>query len=70
MWMWSGMALRHLKTVILAGARDTETARKIGFTPAKNFSSAVALARDMAGSSATMAYQFIPPIFCVEMPDG
>jgi hypothetical protein len=70
LWMWSGMVLRHLKAVLLAGAKNPETARKIGFTPQKDFASAINSARDMAGNSATMAYQFIPPVFCVDMPDA
>ena len=70
LWMWSGMVLRHLKAVILAGAKNAETAKKIGFIPAKDFGSAINSAREMAGNSATMAYQFIPPVFCVDMPDA
>jgi hypothetical protein len=66
-WMWSGMGMRHVKGVILAGAKEPETAKKIGFTPAPDFSSAIAMARDMAGGDASMAYQVIPPLFCVDV---
>jgi hypothetical protein len=66
-WMWSGMGMRHVKGVILAGAKEPETARKIGFTPAPDFASAIAMAREMAGNGASMAYQVIPPLFCVDV---
>jgi hypothetical protein len=68
-WTWGGMALRQLKGVILAGAKDPDVARKIGFIPAGNFTSAVAMAREMAGNSPSMAYQLVPPIFCMDMAD-
>jgi hypothetical protein len=66
-WMWSGMGMRHVKGVILAGAKEPETARKIGFTPASDLSSAIAMAREMAGGDGSMAYQAIPPLFCVDV---
>ncbi len=66
-WMWSGMVLRHLKGVILAGAKEPETAKKIGFIPAADFNTAISMAREMAGNGATMAYQVVPPMFCVDV---
>jgi hypothetical protein len=66
-WMWSGMGMRHVKGVVLAGAKEPETARKIGFTPAPDFSYAIAMAREMTGNDASMAYQVIPPLFCVDV---
>ncbi len=68
-WMWSGMGLKHPKEVILAGAREPDTARKIGFTAAKDFDTAVAIARERAGNDAAIAYQFLPPAFCVDVAD-
>lgn len=64
-WMWSGMAMRHVNGVILAGAREPETARKIGFIPADSLESAIDMARDMAGKTAAIGYQVIPPLFSV-----
>ena len=66
-WMWSGMGLKHLKGAILAGAREPETAKKIGFIPVADFGDALSLAREMAGRDATMAYQVIPPLFCCDV---
>jgi nickel-dependent lactate racemase len=66
-WIWSGMCMKHLKGVVLAGAKEPETARKIGFMPAPDFSTALSMAKEMAGVHSKMAYQFIPPLFCVDM---
>jgi hypothetical protein len=38
-----------------------------GIYSASDFSSAIALAREMAGNASSMAYQVIPPLFCVDM---
>jgi hypothetical protein len=65
-WMWSGMGLKHLSEVILAGAREPETARKIGFTPAKDFNTALGMAKEGAGNDKAMAYMVIPPMFCAD----
>ena len=66
-WMWSGMGMKHVSDVILAGATDPETAKKIGFTPAADFAGALSMARERAGRNASMTYQFIPPLFCVDV---
>jgi len=66
-WIWSGMALRQLNGVILAGAKEPETARKIGFIPSPSFATALSLARDMAGKDARMAYLAIPPLFAIDI---
>jgi len=64
-WMWSGMALRQVKGVVLAGAREPDTARKIGFIPAPDISSAINMAKELTGPDATIGYQMIPPLFGV-----
>jgi hypothetical protein len=66
-WMWSGRCLEHVSGVILAGAKQPETARKIGFQPAVDFASALDLARDMTHRNASITYQVIPPLFCIDM---
>jgi len=66
-WMWSGMALRQVKGVVLAGARQPKTARKIGFLPASDLNSGLDLARELAGRDASVGYQMIPPLFGVEV---
>ena len=68
-WCWSGMGLKHPAEVILAGAKEPNTARKIGFTPIKDFNDAVAAAKERAGGDVTLAYQVIPPMFCVDVGD-
>ena len=66
-WMWSGMCMKHIQAVILAGAKEPATAGKIGFMPAADFPTALAMAKDMAGANAKMTYQVIPPLFCVDV---
>jgi hypothetical protein len=66
-WMWSGMNLKHLSEVILACAKEPETAKKIGFTPAKDFTTALSMARERAGKDAAIANMVIPPIFCADI---
>jgi hypothetical protein len=68
-WMWSGMGMKHPGAVILAGVKEPDTARKLGFTAVRNFDTAVAIARERAGSGASIAYQLIPPVFCVDVAD-
>jgi hypothetical protein len=67
-WMWSGMSLKNLNAVILAGARQPDTARKIGFIPEPDFDRAISMAKEMAGRDATITYPVIPPLFCVDVP--
>jgi len=66
-WFWAGMALRQVKGVILAGAKQPETAKKIGFLPAKNLDAAIAMAREMTNPNATIGYPVMPPLFGVEV---
>lgn len=68
-WTWSGMGMKHPGQVILAGARQPETARKIGFIPARDFPTALGMAREKSGKNASIAYQVIPPLFSVEMEE-
>jgi hypothetical protein len=67
-WFWSGMALRYLKGVVLAGAKEPATARKIDFIPQTGLSKAIDLAREMAGPSATVGFMAMPPHFVTEVP--
>lgn len=69
-WFWSGMAMRQVQAVILAGARQPETARKIGFVPAPDMETAICMAREMKGPDATIGYPVMPPLFgaAVEPP--
>lgn len=69
-WCWAGMALRQVRGVILAGAREPETAKKIGFTPAKDLETAIAMAREMTGPHASIGYPVMPPLFGVEVGRG
>jgi len=66
-WMWSGMGLRHVKAVILAGAKEPLTAEKIGFLPEPTLERALDRAREMTGPSSRVFYQVIPPLFCVDV---
>jgi hypothetical protein len=51
----------------LGGAKEPETAKKIGFTPAKDFNTALSMARERAGKDAAIANMVIPPIFCADI---
>jgi hypothetical protein len=66
-WVWSGMCFKHVKAVILAGAKEPETARKIGFIPAPDLNTAISMAREMTGAASQLACQVIPPQFCVDV---
>jgi hypothetical protein len=66
-WMWSGMGLRYVKAVILAGAMEPATAQKIGFLSEPTLERAIERAREMVGPSPHIVYQFIPPLFCVDV---
>ena len=66
-WMWSGRCMRHVGEVILAGAKEPVTARRIGFTPVGDFRTALSMAREKAGLGSTVGYQFIPPLFCLDV---
>lgn len=66
-WMWSGRCMEHVGHVILAGAKDYRTAKKIGFTPAPDFPTALSMAREITGNSPSMVYQVIPPLFCIDI---
>lgn len=66
-WMWSGRCMQHVGEVILAGAREPKTAGRIGFTPAPDFATALSMAREKAGSGSSIGYQFIPPLFCLDV---
>lgn len=66
-WMWSGMGLKHVSSVILAGAREPLTARKIGFIPEPDLGRAIDRALETAGRDASITYQVIPPLFCVDV---
>jgi hypothetical protein len=64
-WAWSGMSFKYAGDVILAGATEPHTARKIGFIPATDFDTALAMARERVGEGASAAYPFPTPLFCV-----
>jgi len=66
-WMWSGMCMEHVGSVILAGAKNPAAADKIGFRPARDLPSALSMAKEAAGRHAQVTYQFIPPLFCIDL---
>ncbi|MEW5735564.1 MAG: lactate racemase domain-containing protein [Thermodesulfobacteriota bacterium] len=69
-WMWSGMALKSLSAVILAGAKEPATAEKMGFVPARDLSTALAMARERLGRDARIICPVIPPLFAVDVAPG
>jgi lactate racemase len=69
-WFWAGMAQRQVKSVILAGAKEPETARKIGFIPARDLDAAIAMALEMTGPHSSIGYPVMPPLFGVEVGEA
>ncbi|MDI6796587.1 MAG: lactate racemase domain-containing protein [Desulfatibacillaceae bacterium] len=68
-WMWSGMALRHFSAAILAGAKQPQTAYKLGFIPARNLDHAINLALERMGRDASVTYPVIPPLFAADVKE-
>ncbi len=63
LWGQGAFPLRHLGRVFLAGAKDFEAAKRIGFEPFKTLDEAVAEAESSLGNNCTITYHHSPPSF-------
>ncbi len=63
-------ALGRLGAVVIAGCRDHQAARTLGFVPTHGIPSALEMAHGRAGGSARIGYLLAPPYFPLEVgPD-
>lgn len=62
MWNQTAAPRRHLGGIFVAGARDPEVVRRLGFTPFADVDSAVREARARLGQGASLAVHPVPPI--------
>ncbi|RMF91504.1 MAG: DUF2088 domain-containing protein [Nitrospinota bacterium] len=70
LWGQGAFPLRHLGRVFLAGARDAETARRIGFEPFASLEEAIAEAEATLGKDCTIACLPMPPMFIPAVQEG
>ena len=65
MWGQGAYPLRQLSRVFLAGARDFETARLMGFEPFATVEEAIEEAETTLGKDCSITYPVMPPaIIC------
>lgn len=69
---WAGCrpALDRLGTVLVAGCRDHQAARTLGFVPTHGVASAVEMAHGLAGGEARIGLLLAPPYFPLEVRSG
>ncbi|MER3447264.1 MAG: hypothetical protein C4291_10650 [Candidatus Dadabacteria bacterium] len=63
LWGQGAFPLRHLGRVFLAGAKDFEAARRIGFEPFRTVEEAIAEAESTLGRDCSITYHPSPPAF-------
>ena len=63
-------ALDRLGAVVVAGCRDHQAARTLGFVPTHGVSSALEMAHGRAGGEARIGYLLGPPYFPLEVGAG
>lgn len=66
-WYWGAYSLKHLRQVIVAGAKEPETARRLGFQPASSMSQAISMAEDIVGRECTISYPFMPFPYAIDI---
>ena len=66
-WYWASKGMSHVKEVIVAGAKDPQVAKRLGITPAADLTEAISRAEEIMGKDASIAYQFMPPAFSVDV---
>ena len=69
-WESCRPALDRLGAVIVAGCRDHQAARALGFVPTHGLSSALEMAHGRAGGSARLGLLLSPPYFPLEVATG
>jgi hypothetical protein len=66
-WQSCRPALDRLGAVVVAGCRDHQAARALGFVPTHGLSSALEMAHGRAGGSARLGFLLGPPYFPLEV---
>jgi hypothetical protein len=66
-WASCMPALDRLGAVVIAGCRDHQAARTLGFVPTHGISSALEMAHGRAGGEARIGYLLAPPYFPLEV---
>ncbi len=66
-WASCAPALDRLGAVVIAGCRDHQAARTLGFVPTHGISSALEMAHGRAGGEARIGYMLAPPYFPLEV---
>jgi hypothetical protein len=66
-WASCMPALDRLGAVVIAGCRDHQAARTLGFVPTHGISSALEMAHGRAGGHARIGYMLAPPYFPLEV---
>ena len=66
----AGPAFDRLGSVIVAGCRDHQAARTLGFVPTHGVSSALEMAHGLAGGRARIGFLLAPPYFPLEVGSG
>ncbi len=62
MWNTRGAPSRHLGSMFLAGAKDFDVARKMGFEPFATVEEAIAEAENRLGADCSITFHAMPPI--------
>jgi hypothetical protein len=69
-WESCGPALGRLGAVLVAGCRDHQAARTLGFVPTHGISSALEMAHGRAGGAARIGFLLAPPYFPLDVGSG
>lgn len=68
MWYWAENGQKHVGHVICAGAEEPETARRMGWHPAKDLTTAIEMAKDLLGDRDPSFVQLhAPPLLVAEV---
>ena len=68
MWYWAENAQQHVGHIICAGAEEPETARRLGFIPAKDLTTAIEMAKDLLGDTdPSIINLHMPPMIMTEV---
>ena len=63
LWGQGAFAFRHLSRILLAGAKDFETAKRIGFEPFETVEEALAEAEATLGTDCSIVFPPMPPMY-------
>jgi hypothetical protein len=69
-WAGCAPALGRIGSVIVAGCRDADAARQLGFVPARGLGPALEMAHGRAGGEARIGYLLSPPYFPIRVSPG